>query len=228
MHISVTRTCLYPGEVRMCEFNVFLGDRKVFENVIYAKTDGGKAVLTDILGMSKEFQDCQIREIDVASERLVLSPTEKPLRHSTPHHSFNKTLERAAEFHGHLGPFLAIGVRMGLLAKKILNSNGFSDLHVIVNTGNNPPLSCVVDGIQVATGCTMGKGNISVRNLNDISALFHTKRQAIRVKMKMEVFQSLKNELLNGDPEKMEETARKVSSMHDTKLFRIDEVTETL
>jgi formylmethanofuran dehydrogenase subunit E len=135
-------------------------------------------------------------------------------------------MNKAAEFHGHLGPFLAIGVRMGLLAKKTLKSNGFRDLSVIVNTGNNPPLSCVVDGIQVATGCTLGKGNIAVTNLNEISAAFHAKHKAIKVKMKTEVFQNLKSELLHGNPEKMEETARKISSIPDAKLFSIEELAE--
>lgn len=133
-------------------------------------------------------------------------------------------LNRAAEFHGHLGPFLAIGVRMGLLAKRTLKSNGFGDLSVTVNTGNKPPLSCVVDGIQVATGCTLGKGNITVTNLSELSAVFHAKHKAIRVKMKTEVFQSLKGELLDGGPEKMEEAARKISSIRDAKLFSIEEL----
>ncbi len=133
-------------------------------------------------------------------------------------------LDKAAEFHGHLGPFLTIGVRMGLLAKRILRSDGFRDLNVIVNTGHNPPLSCVVDGIQVATGCTLGKGNIAVRNLGKISAVFRSKLEAIRVKMKMDVFQSIKEGLSDGDPEKMEETARKVSSMPDTSLFDTEKV----
>jgi len=135
-------------------------------------------------------------------------------------------IDKAAEFHGHLGPFLAIGVRMGLLAKRTLKSNGFGDLSVTVNTGNKPPLSCVVDGIQVATGCTLGKGNIAVTNLSEVSAVFHTKRRTIRVKMKTEVFQSLKAELLDGGPEKMEETARKISSIPDAKLFSIEGLTE--
>ena len=135
-------------------------------------------------------------------------------------------LNKAAEFHGHLGPFLTIGVRMGLLAKKTLKSNGFKDLSVTVNTGNKTPLSCVVDGIQVATGCTLGKGNITVTNLSEISAVFHAKHKAIRVKMKTEVFHSLKRKLLDGGPEKVEETARKISSIHDAKLFSIEELAE--
>ncbi len=135
-------------------------------------------------------------------------------------------LNKAAEFHGHLGPFLTIGVRIGLLARRTLKTNGFRDLSVTVNTGNKPPLSCVVDGIQVATGCTLGKGNIAVANLSEISAVFHAEHRAIRVKMKTGVFQSLKAELLHGNPEKMEETARKISSIPDAKLFSIEELAE--
>jgi len=44
--------------------------------------------------------------------------------------------------------------------------------------------------------------------------------------MRTEVFQNLKAELLHGDPEKMEETARKISSMPDAKLFSVEELPE--
>lgn len=132
-------------------------------------------------------------------------------------------MKKAAEFHGHLGPFLVIGVRMGLLAKRTLNSDGFSDLSVTVNTGSKPPLSCVADGIQVATGCTLGKGNIAVRNLNEVSSIFATKRRTIQVKIRRDAIQSLALELLHGDPRKMERTAIEISLMPDTKLFSIEE-----
>lgn len=210
----------------MCEFDIFLNGKKAFEDVIHVKVEGNKVILKDVLGVSREIRDCRISEIDVASEKLVLSPLGHKSKHSASHRDLNETLKRAAEFHGHLGPFLAIGVRMGLLATRTLKSSGFSDMHVILNTGNNPPLSCIVDGIQAATGCTLGKGNVTVRDLGDISAVFHTKRQTIRIKMKAKTFQSLKNELLNGDPKKMEETARKVSSLPDSRLFQIEEVME--
>lgn len=206
----------------MWEFNVFLDGEKVSEGVISARADGGRVVLTDTLRTSEEVQNCLIREVDVTSQRLVLSTLQRPSRRLALR-GLSEILGRAAEFHGHLGPFLAIGVRMGLFAKRILKSNGFGDLRVVVNTGDHPPLSCVVDGIQVATGCTLGKGNVAVRNLGEVSAVFRAKRRAIRVKMKTEVFQNLEKELLNGDPEKMEKTAREVSSIPDLKLFDMEE-----
>jgi len=34
-------------------------------------------------------------------------------------------LKRAAEFHGHLGPYLVLGLKMGVLAKNTLNADPF-------------------------------------------------------------------------------------------------------
>ena len=42
----------------------------------------------------------------------------------------------------------------------------------VVWTGNTPPLSCIVDGIQISSGCTYGKGNISVKDENIAKADF--------------------------------------------------------
>ena len=60
----------------MCEFSVVLGGKKVFEDVIYAKADGNKVTLKDVLGDSRVLENCRITEIDVGSERLVLSSIE--------------------------------------------------------------------------------------------------------------------------------------------------------
>ncbi|UCG45649.1 MAG: formylmethanofuran dehydrogenase subunit E family protein [Candidatus Bathyarchaeota archaeon] len=133
-------------------------------------------------------------------------------------------IETAADFHGHLGPYLVIGVRMGLLAKQVLNSDGSSGLSATVNTGSKPPLSCVADGIQVATGCTLGKGNIKIRALNEISSTFRTKQRAIQVKTKAEAIDSLKLDELRGSQKIMEKVATKVSQMLDSQLFNIEEL----
>jgi len=42
--------------------------------------------------------------------------------------------------------------------------------------------------------------------------------------MKMDVFRSLKEELSDGNPEKMEKTAMKVRSMPNRRLFDIEKV----
>lgn len=57
----------------MCEFKVTLDGKVVFEDVIYARDEGGKVVLKSVLGASKEIENCAIIEVDVSSERLALA-----------------------------------------------------------------------------------------------------------------------------------------------------------
>ena len=57
----------------MCEFNLIVDGKNVLRDVIYAKAEGRKVVVRDVLGVQKEYQNCRIVEVDVNSTRLVLS-----------------------------------------------------------------------------------------------------------------------------------------------------------
>ena len=61
----------------MCEFNVLLERKVVFKDAVYVKVDGNNVILRDVLGVSKTFEDCKILEVDVGSERMILSSTKK-------------------------------------------------------------------------------------------------------------------------------------------------------
>ncbi len=93
-------------------------------------------------------------------------------------------ITRAVEFHGHLGPYLVCGVKMGLLALRLLGSR--AGLIATAETGVTPPVSCLVDGLQVATGCTLGKGNIAVLGGGRPRALFRTKDQSVAIELRPE------------------------------------------
>ena len=56
--------------------------------------------------------------------------------------------EEAVRFHGHNGPFLAIGYRMGQFANESLSPQGISDISCVVKSPLRTPFTCVVDGIQ--------------------------------------------------------------------------------
>jgi len=71
-------------------------------------------------------------------------------------------IERGTELHGHLGPYLVAGIRMGLLALDLLESPGYFGIEAESETGTVPPISCLTDGIQIGSGCTTGKGNLRV------------------------------------------------------------------
>jgi len=65
------------------------------------------------------------------------------------------------ELHRHLGIYSIIGAKMGIRAMEILGAP-FDTFEVISLIGNNPPLSCMNDGLQVATGATIGRGSIKI------------------------------------------------------------------
>jgi len=95
------------------------------------------------------------------------------------------------EFHGHLGPFLVLGVKAGLLANSLLGKDCFKTT-AIVTTDPSPPNSCFVDGVQFVTGCTMGKGNIKLRRSKNTSVLFLKEGKKLRLKLKDKVLASIK------------------------------------
>ncbi len=72
------------------------------------------------------------------------------------------------KFHGHLGPYVVVGYRMGALARERLSGK----LKAVSFTGTSPPISCIVDGVQFSSSCTMGKGNISIVEAGDAKVQF--------------------------------------------------------
>ena len=71
-------------------------------------------------------------------------------------------LEKALEFHGHRCWASVAGVRVGLAALEKLGvkRSGGTQLFGIVEIGEDHGGMCFGDGVQYATGCTFGKGNI--------------------------------------------------------------------
>ncbi|MCD6491014.1 MAG: formylmethanofuran dehydrogenase subunit E family protein [Candidatus Njordarchaeia archaeon] len=132
--------------------------------------------------------------------------------------SIQELAEFTKKFHGHLGPFAALGLRMGLLALRKLNSPGYFDLNVIVKTGLKTPLSCIVDGIQVSTGCTLGKGNITVIDESTPEAIFTTKSgKKITIRVKEGIIKKI--EQVSGAD--MEKSAMEILNENHEKLFII-------
>ncbi|MBN2335486.1 formylmethanofuran dehydrogenase subunit E family protein [Candidatus Bathyarchaeota archaeon] len=102
---------------------------------------------------------------------------------------------RATEFHGHGGPFMVVGLRMGLVALERLDCRGWFDLRCAVGLRWSPPDSCVIDGIQCSAGCTMGKHNIEVEEREGVEAVFTSKGGCVTVKLRPEVLQRLRGGL---------------------------------
>jgi hypothetical protein len=66
------------------------------------------------------------------------------------------------QFHGHLGPYVVIGYRMGMIALERTGSSGHFEITAEVHSVLRPPRSCLIDGVQLGSGCTLGKRNIAI------------------------------------------------------------------
>lgn len=72
-------------------------------------------------------------------------------------------LSAAGQFHGHLGPYVTVGTMIGRDAKQRLATRGHWELEVVCwlpPCRQRQPYSCILDGLQVGSGATMGKQNI--------------------------------------------------------------------
>jgi len=76
----------------------------------------------------------------------------------------NLSYQETVRFHGHDGPFLAIGYRLGRHAIKVMKPRGIMDLTITVRTRVVKPYTCMIDGLQCSTFSTTGKGNMLVVN----------------------------------------------------------------
>jgi formylmethanofuran dehydrogenase subunit E len=94
-------------------------------------------------------------------------------------------IEYARKLHGHVGPYLVIGLRMGYAAKKALNigDEEVAFLTAEVSVPLRPPFSCLLDGVQVSTTCTVGNRRLHFKNAKNVQAIFSSKKDAKTVKI---------------------------------------------
>jgi len=138
---------------------------------------------------------------------------------------FTSILERAAEFHGHLGPFLAIGVKMGLTGLNQLEIIKNKSLTIAASLPLRVPFSCIIDGLQITTSCTIGNRKLTLKDSEKIQAKFTRKDNGrkIVVALNQSTFEKLKSQLLQETlpDEKVRELAWKVATVPETELFVI-------
>jgi len=134
-------------------------------------------------------------------------------------------IEKATEFHGHLGPFLVIGVRMGNMAKRILKPNIKENkrLQATVKIPLLTPFSCILDGIQTTTQCTVGNQKLRTENSQkEITAHFELQNsnKVMKVSVNPKIIEELTSEMSEGLTN--EELARKIARIPDNQLFKIE------
>ena len=115
---------------------------------------------------------------------------------------------------------------MGVIARSMLKAQNHDGLTAIMFVNPRPPMSCTVDGVQVSSGCTLGKGTIRISESTDrVAGEFHTGNRTCTVMVKPELLNWYLDGLRNATEKEVLEMAEAVLARPDEELFQITMVT---
>jgi len=115
-------------------------------------------------------------------------------------------LDKAVSLHGHLGPFLVLGLKMGLKARSIIGVPNSCEVFTVMKK----PYICAVDGLRTVVG-----RSIVLHEGDGLSARFTNGKESIFISVK----KNLLEEYVKTPWDKCEETARLVMEIADEELF---------
>jgi formylmethanofuran dehydrogenase subunit E len=148
-------------------------------------------------------------------------------------------LEKGLWFHGHLCPSMPLGLRASLAAMDALGVEcaGAGELVALVELDEDHCATCFGDGVQVATGCTFGKGNIKKLHYGKWGLTLINRKQgkAVRIVPRAEVMEGNKRTEFMARrkagvppttiPEVLSQPlVERVMSMPDEQLFKMSDV----
>ncbi|MFA6371455.1 MAG: formylmethanofuran dehydrogenase subunit E family protein [Methanothrix sp.] len=125
------------------------------------------------------------------------------------------SIEDLAAFHGHLGPYIVLGYRMGRYARKNFCSDPFQ-MKAAVFCEGVPPESCLADGVQIGSGCTLGKRNIDIIAGSDIRCEFSCGERKMIIGPRQIAFPPQSGD---DSDQLIEKLAEDMFSMPDAELF---------
>lgn len=100
----------------------------------------------------------------------------------------DEDFKKAAEFHGHICPGLAMGYRVAKYAKEHYPRSQDEELVCIAENS-----SCSIDAVQALLGCTSGKGNLILKDNGKQVFTFYSrvKGKALRIYFKGDILESM-------------------------------------
>ena len=130
------------------------------------------------------------------------------------------SLKSAEKFHGHLGPWLVLGLLIGEYGLKKINAKKYFGIDVKVSGLRKKPRSCLIDGLQLSTGATLGKGNIHLNGAKKINITFVNREnhKTVSIGIKNEFLRNLNREMNHKEAEAM---ARKLFKISSSKIVQI-------
>jgi len=128
-------------------------------------------------------------------------------------------LRRAKAFHGHLGPNVTMGLRMGRIIVDRFGSEPFS-FTITSFTGRTPPVSCLIDGLQLSTPCTVGNGHLQIVEEGVLRVVARKEGREIDIRVRPEIVERIKTEF---DRKHEEVLPLALWTMKDEELFEVEE-----
>ncbi len=136
-------------------------------------------------------------------------------------------LKDGEEFHGHLGPFLVVGIRAGVIGlRELKGRKGDRDLSVRIMLENVIPISCIVDGLQITTGCTIGNKRLSIEDSVSITMEFKNRNGGLELTTNQTFFEGLKSKLLGKKlgHEEIIEMGYEIATMDEQEIFKVSRI----
>ena len=101
-------------------------------------------------------------------------------------------IKQTIEFHGHQCPGLAIGIRAAELCLRELGHHDESPIVAICETD-----MCGVDAIQFLTGCSVGKGNLILKDHGKMAFTFYRRKDSkgVRAMLNPDFIAELRSEM---------------------------------
>ena len=145
-------------------------------------------------------------------------------------------LASVVQFHGHLGPAVVAGARMGMIGLRAVEAKGYFDVEVTCEGPlAKPPQACLLDGVQVATGATMGKRTLHWVEADQILVRVKNTRTGRTAELRptpalMELLAAFKPQAKAGtghgpdskaDDEHLAAVARKIAAMPEQDLASV-------
>jgi len=137
-----------------------------------------------------------------------------------------RLLEKAIAFHGHFCPGLTIGFRAALIGLRDLGVQRAQDEELVAIAETD---ACGLDAIQVLTGCTMGKGNLILRDWGKQVFSFGRRSDGrmVRVALRYGALSRPEDESLS-DAERRAAMLDRLQQMSDEELFDVRWVDDPL
>jgi len=134
----------------------------------------------------------------------------------------NPALDRTSMIHGATGPFAIAGYRMGFAALRELKlRRGSFDLEVIHHAPREVQWSCIIDGLQAATGASLGKLNLTLApsTANNVYSIVRNRKtgQAFRI----ELTPAFIKQHMNIPSEKLSTVGAQLADVPEDQIFTL-------